>query len=234
MGFTDGTLLGGRVRYRQSLDGYRTGIEPVLLAAAVPAQPGQRVLEAGCGAGAGLLCLLARVPGVIATGIEREPAAAALARVNLADNLWHATVLEADVATAQGPVDHAFANPPWHDPAGTRPTDPARARALHRGHAGLRGWVLPLAAALVPDGTLTLVLPAALVGQARTLLPDAGLGDVAVCPLWPRPGRQAKILLVQARRGAAARTAPGLVLHGEHGYTAEADAVLRHGHRLEI
>ena len=83
---TAGGLLDGRVRYDQPVDGYRTGLEPVLLAAAVPARTGQRVLEAGTGAGAGLLCLAARVPGVMGVGIEADADMAALARCNLAAN----------------------------------------------------------------------------------------------------------------------------------------------------
>ena len=70
MDVTEGHLLGGRVRYAQPRVGYRTGIEPVLLAAAVAARAGERVLEAGCGAGAGLLCLAARVPGITGLGVE--------------------------------------------------------------------------------------------------------------------------------------------------------------------
>ncbi|MBF0393554.1 MAG: methyltransferase, partial [Alphaproteobacteria bacterium] len=62
MTFTDDTLLDGRVRLRQPTHGYRAAIDPVFLAAAVPAGAGQRVLDAGCGAGAALLCLCARVP----------------------------------------------------------------------------------------------------------------------------------------------------------------------------
>ena len=54
MEVTQGHLLGGRVRYAQPRSGFRSGIEPVLLAAAVPARPGERVLEAGSGAGAAL------------------------------------------------------------------------------------------------------------------------------------------------------------------------------------
>ncbi|MBF0374243.1 MAG: methyltransferase, partial [Alphaproteobacteria bacterium] len=52
MTFTDDTLLDGRVRLRQPTHGYRAAIDPVFLAAAVPAGAGQRVLDAGCGAGA--------------------------------------------------------------------------------------------------------------------------------------------------------------------------------------
>lgn len=54
---TTGHLLGGKVVYRQFSTGNRTGLEPVLMAAFVPARPGQTVMEGGCGAGAGLLCL---------------------------------------------------------------------------------------------------------------------------------------------------------------------------------
>ena len=61
---TDGHLLGGRVSYAQPREGFRSGIEPVLLAAAIPARPGEHVLEGGSGAGAALLCLAARVPGL--------------------------------------------------------------------------------------------------------------------------------------------------------------------------
>lgn len=79
---TQGYLLNGRVRYAQPAGGFRSGIEPVLLAASIPARPGQRVLEGGTGAGAGLLCLLTRVPGVEGVGIELDPDQAELARAN--------------------------------------------------------------------------------------------------------------------------------------------------------
>ncbi|MBL4768768.1 MAG: methyltransferase, partial [Rhodobacteraceae bacterium] len=45
----------------QPRKGYRAGIDPMLLAASVPAHAGQSVLELGCGAGAAILCLATRV-----------------------------------------------------------------------------------------------------------------------------------------------------------------------------
>ena len=51
----ENALLGGRIRLRQPAKGYRAGMDAALLAAAVDAAPGQRVLEAGCGAGAVLM-----------------------------------------------------------------------------------------------------------------------------------------------------------------------------------
>ena len=79
---TEDTLLGGRVRLRQPRVGLRAGHDAVLLAAAVPARPGDRVLELGCGSGAAFLCLAARVPDLSIVAVEREPALAALAREN--------------------------------------------------------------------------------------------------------------------------------------------------------
>ena len=57
-------LLNGRVRLRQPARGYRAGMDAALLAAAVPALPGQTVVEAGCGAGAVLMQIAARRPDV--------------------------------------------------------------------------------------------------------------------------------------------------------------------------
>ncbi len=96
---TQGHLLGGRVRYAQPRSGFRSGIEPVLLAAAIPARPGERVLEAGSGAGAALLCLAARVAGISGLGVERDPALVEIAASNAAANGWgELAFLAADIA----------------------------------------------------------------------------------------------------------------------------------------
>lgn len=48
-------VLDGRVVIAQPADGYRVAIDPVLLAAAVDAAPGARVLDLGCGVGTAAL-----------------------------------------------------------------------------------------------------------------------------------------------------------------------------------
>jgi tRNA1(Val) A37 N6-methylase TrmN6 len=62
------TFLDGKVRVEQSATGFRSGLDAVMLAAAVPARPGQAALELGAGAGTASLCLAARVPHVTITG----------------------------------------------------------------------------------------------------------------------------------------------------------------------
>ncbi len=243
-------LLGGRVRLRQparGTGGFRAAIDPVLLAAAVPARPGERVLEAGCGSGAGFLCLAARVPGLAILAVERDTALAALARENAAAAGLAAQVevVEGDVADPAlarrlGPVDHAFANPPFW-PAGTPPPDAARQAATHETGATLEDWARFLAAALRPRrGTASLILPAARFDAGVAALRAAGFGSVTLLPLWPRIGTPAKRVLLQAVRGGRgpARILRGLVLHespsARSGYTAAAEAVLRDAAPLDL
>jgi tRNA1(Val) A37 N6-methylase TrmN6 len=70
--FTEDRLLGGRVRVRQPADGYRAAIDPVFLAAAVAVEPQQLILDVGCGPGAAMLCLAARVLECRVVGLEMQ------------------------------------------------------------------------------------------------------------------------------------------------------------------
>lgn len=236
---TEGTLLGGRLKYQQFAAGHRSGFEPVLLAAAVPAKPGQRVLEAGTGAGAALLCLAARVPGVSGVGVEIDAALAALANENFKINGFSAlSCICADVTAGLGAqtFEHVMANPPWHEGAGTKSPDKKRALAHHARDGLLAAWVAALAACLKPRGTMTLILPAAAFSQAAACLRARKFGDIILYPLWPRAGEAAKQVIMAARLGAKGqdRVLRGMVLHDQAGITAGADAMLRDGAALDV
>ena len=237
---TDGHLLDGRVRYAQPRRGFRSGIEPVLLAAAVPARPGARVLEGGSGAGAALLCLAARVPGMRGLGIEQDPALVALAQRNAAANGWpDLRFMAADIASlpALETFDHACANPPYHGDAGTPSPDASR-RAAKRAATGLLAvWATALARPLRPRGTLSFILPAAALAEAVTAFVAAGCAPTSLLPLWAKPRQPAKLLLLRGIKGSRAplRVLPGLVLHAPDGtFTAETDAILRGGAALDL
>lgn len=230
------------MRYAQPSRGYRSGIEPVLLAAAIPAQPGERVLEGGSGSGATLLCLTARVPGVIGIGVERDPTLVALANRNAALNDFDTlSFMEGDIerlsfsGLPEARFNHACANPPYHI-QGPRSPLPMRKEAKHGDPDLVTKWVLRLAASLRHHATLTLVLPAAQVPVGLAAMESAGCGSIALLPLWARSRRPAKLVLLQAVKGGRGtfRIVPGLVLHGEsgNGYAPPADAILREGRAL--
>ena len=58
--FTTDDFLGGKIKLRQPVKGYRATSDAVLLAAAADPQPGQKILDAGAGTAAVGLCLAAR------------------------------------------------------------------------------------------------------------------------------------------------------------------------------
>ena len=237
---SDDKFLCGRLRLLQPLQGYRAATDPVLLAAACPAEPGQSVLDLGCGAGAAALCLGARVPGLALAGLELQPGYADLARRNARRNAIPVEVHEGDLAHIPKPLrrdfDHVIANPPYYHAGGSPSPVAARARAMQV-ETPLSDWVLAATRRLRPGGWLTLICGADGMPEVLAALAPK-LGSAAVLPLAPREGRAALRVIVQARKGGRApfRLLAPFVLHqgpahdGDlESYTPEANAVLRDG-----
>ncbi len=225
---TEDGFLGGRLRIRQPRAGYRAGVDPVLLAAAVPAHPGESVLELGLGTGTASLCLGARVPGLRLTGIEVQAGYAALARENAAANGIALEVVEGDVRRVPEIVrarsfDHVITNPPYYPRAGRTPaTDLGRERALGE-DLPLADWIGAVIRRLKPGGRLTVIQRAE--RTADLLAACTGLGSIELWPLAPREGRAAALVILGARKGgrAAFRLHSPVILHAGARHLADGD-----------
>lgn len=242
---TQNDFLNGRVRLWQPKDGYRAGVDPVLLAASVHARAGERVLELGCGAGAAFLCLAARVPGLAFHAVEVQPAYAELARRNVEENGADATIWEADLTALpdtlrQMQFHHVLANPPYFDrTASTRAQDAGRDVAMGEA-TPLADWVAVAAKRLAPKGMATFIHRAERLPELLSLM-GAHLGSLEVLPLQARLGRAAGLVLVRGKKGGRAdfRLHAPVTLHdgaahlrdGES-YSAKIRAVLRDGAAL--
>ena len=235
--YSEDALLGGRVRLRQPLAGYRVAIDPVFLAAAVPAGPQDHVLDMGCGVGAAALCLAVRVPGCRVTGFDLQRDVVRLAGDNIELNGLSARVsaMQGDLANppprlAPASFDHVMANPPFLETgAGTAPADHTRRAAHIEGAADLAAWLRTALVMVRPKGTVTIIHRADRLDQLLALM-SGRAGDIRLFPLWPGLGKPAKRILVAARKQVAAptRLLPGLVLHEADGrFSAAAEAVLR-------
>ncbi len=236
MNVTQDGLLDGRVRLRQSADGYRAGMDAALLAAACDAKAGARVIEAGCGPGAALLAAAARRPDMRFTGVERDPRALALAAENIALNGMGDRVdaLGGDVtapfkATGLAPFDAAMANPPYFDdPAALRGPAPAKTAAWIA-DGGLDAWTAFLLKAVRDGGTITVIHRADRLADLLGQL-GARAGSFRVRPVQPYAQTPAKRVLVRAIKGGKAPLVllPALVLHQPGGAHSEAaEAILR-------
>jgi tRNA1(Val) A37 N6-methylase TrmN6 len=248
---TEDAFLGGRILVAQPRDGFRAGLDSVLLAAAVPARPGERALELGLGAGTATLCLAARVRGLALSGLEIDEALARLARSNFDRNVGKGIraggleIAASDITAlfvhfVRGDFDHVFSNPPYFDPgSGTRARDQGDARARMLPAEGLAPWVECAVKALKPKGRLTMVNRAEALSALLALL-DGRFGAIRVVPLWPGPGAQdlkpAKRILLTARKGSGAPMTlePGILVHEADGsFTAPIEAMLKDGQSLE-
>ncbi|SLN60713.1 tRNA1(Val) (adenine(37)-N6)-methyltransferase [Roseovarius gaetbuli] len=238
-------FLGGRLVIAQPKVGYRAGVDPVLLAASVPARAGERVLDLGCGGGVAGLCLAARVPGLILTGLEVQPAYGDLARRNAKANDIALEVVTGDLsnmpdALRQQQFDHVIANPPYFDRRqSTAARDAGRERAMGE-DLSLGDWISAAARRVAQKGSVTFI-------QRAERLPDLmaaaamHLGSLEVLPLIPRRGRAARLVLLRGRKGGRAgfclhdgwllHEGPEHVQDGEK-YTDLTDQVLRNAAAL--
>jgi tRNA1(Val) A37 N6-methylase TrmN6 len=239
---TEDRVLDGGVILRQPARGYRAGLDAALLAAACDAGPGARVIEAGCGAGAALLAAAARRPQTHFTGIERDPAALALAHENIALNGMadRVEVLAGDVALRFSglglePFDAAMANPPFFDDPDSLRGPAAERRGAWMADDGLEAWIGFLSKSVREGGTITLIHRADRLADILALLaPKAG--SAQVLPIHPFADQPAKRVLVRAVKSGKAplRLLPPLVLHEraspDHDaarHSAAAEAILR-------
>ena len=231
-------LLGGRVTVRQPVNGYRAAIDPILLAAAVRAKAGQAVLDAGCGTGAAMYCLAARVHGLALTGLEVQPAHAAFAAEGAALNKCAGTCISTAIVTGDilrppavflNAFDIVITNPPYGD-SGTPSPNASLAVAHMEGEADVALWIKGCLACLKPKGRLVMIHRADRLSDILAALRGRKAGDIHVFPVFPKPGHAARRVIIDAGKGRRSPDTllPGLVLHVADGrYTDEAEAVLR-------
>jgi tRNA1(Val) A37 N6-methylase TrmN6 len=125
-------------------------------------------------------------------------------------------------------------NPPYLE-AGTYTPSASEERAMALGHEGretsLKDWIDAGFAALKSGGSLSMIHRADMTDKIILGL-GKRFGAIEIIPLYPRPGEEAKRVIIRAikDRKTPARLHAGLVLHEADGrYTTAADAILRDG-----
>ncbi len=235
MDITEDRLLNKRVVIYQPAEGYRVAIDPVLLAASVPVEAGQHVLDLGVGTGAISLCLQARVNKILITGIDTNTTYLELAQKSVARNQW-TQYIDLHFGDVRKPprllkpasYDFVVANPPFFEADSYSPSPDLGKSRANATDGQLADWVACAHRYLKPEGGFFLIFPADarqnLISQLKS-----HFNAVQLCQILPRMGQKPKRVIIWAKNaGVEAETeVEPLVLHDEAGqYTPQARKIL--------
>jgi tRNA1Val (adenine37-N6)-methyltransferase len=241
------SVLGGRAAVCQHRDGYRFGLDSVLLGVGAAHLARRRVLDACCGSGVvGLTVLAAR--GLVPTptdgaalevvGVELQEGLAALAAQNAQRNGVEGAyrVLRMDAralrAEEHGRFDLILLNPPYFRPGESVPNpDPERAQARHELAGDLEALLDGCRRVLAPNGRLRLVYPAGKLPRVMEAVRGGKLKVGRLRLLHSRAQEPAYGCLVDVRQqGEGFEVAPPIFLYegeGSRGYAPAVEAALR-------
>ena len=240
-GETLDAVCGGEVKVFQRRHGYRFTLDPILLAHFAIYEGGAlrgRLMDLGTGCGIIPLILARRLGCEGLTGLELQPKLFSLAERNV-----HLNRCERAVSLVRGDlrcVDrlfpkasfaHVLCNPPYRTREhGRISTDMEKALARHELACELRDVVHAAAYLLRCRGSLCMVYPASRLSELMAVLSAEKLEPRLARMVHPRVGRPAKLVLLQAVKGAPAglTVMPPLVIHAddEQAFSREVSAMV--------
>lgn len=242
-GVTKDAFLGGKIYLYQPKKGYRAGIDPVFLSAAVMPAKHDTVLDLGCGVGTAGLLLLRRIQEdylIHVTGFESDPFLCELAEENAKLNglldlfsciCGSLKKPSSDILSMS--FNHVVSNPPYFEGDMVSPNT-MKAHANHALSVSFEEWIDFCIKRLKPFGCLTMIIPPYKLPQILKIS-EGRLGGFVIYPLWSKEGSPAKRILFQAikDRKTPLKLLNGLVLHGRgRDFTPQAHRILWHGEGL--
>lgn len=209
----------------QKPEAFRFGMDSVLLAAFAAEGRVGRVRAADLGSGSGVLPLLicGRISGAAFDAVEIDPGAAdrAVRSVRICGMQQrvrvHAVPLEsAPKLLGYGQFDLVVSNPPYGEVTSSAASAP-RDGAVREGQTGLAAVCKSASALLKNGGSFCLCFPARRLSELIVALSVVGMEPKRLRMVCPKPGKDAKIVLLEAKRGAkpGMRVLPPLFLSDE-------------------
>lgn len=219
-------LWPGGPRFLQA-EHFRLGTDCVLLADFVNTAGAKRGIELGCASGAAMLLLLSRTEKLHMTGLEIVPAAARLARENMAINSLtdRSEIVTGDIRDYRalfraGSFDLLVCNPPYFPQnSGALPSDSDRAAARSELLCTLSELCTAAAFLLHTGGRAFFVHRPERLSELLVNLTAAGLEPKRLRLVCRDASAAPGLVLVEARRGGKPGLAiePSLYLQGPDG-----------------
>lgn len=224
--------------------GNRSGMDALLIAAALPKNSKGILADLGAGAGVAGFAALNLNKDLQLRSIEKNPEMAEFARQSalLPENYTfndRVEIIEFDVTksgvdrTKAGlspdSVDYLIMNPPYNTKHQRPPKDAMRAEALVLGEGGIDAWFRMAAAIVKPGGTLVMIYRTENINEVIACC-QGRFGGLEIMPIHSRKNEAAKRIIVRGTRASRAPLSilPGFVVHEENGnFTSSADAIFK-------
>ncbi len=197
-------FLGGQFHAFQPRDGFRAGTDSVLLAAAIPAKSGDRILELGVGSGVCLLAIGTRVPEVELYGVDILAENVERANRNLKELNFNGEVFLHDIfekirgdSILKDQFDHVLMNPPFYSNFKHTPPKDSHKSYAHITEHQVGDWVKKGIKRLKPSGTMTIVFPAEGLADIIKAIPNSC--SITILPVASKSGEDAKRVIVHVK-----------------------------------
>ncbi len=223
---TGDALLGGHLKLRQPVSGYRFSIDAVLLAGFCRPGAGWRAIDLGTGCGVIALMLAVRHRTLSVCGVELQPDLAMLAAGNAEDNglAGRVHIVTDRMQGFDGtdcfplPVDLVVSNPPYRAArSGRLNPDPRRATARHEIEVNQAQVVASAARMLRHGGRFATIYPSERLGDLMVTMRREGVEPKRLRLVHSRSGQGARRLLAEGIKGAraGATVEPPLFIYSE-------------------
>ena len=198
------------LRILQKVDGFRFGMDAVLLADFARVEARDRAADFGTGTGILPLLLAGRGKGTHFDAFEIQPDMADMAKRSVELNglteridVHNLPVEEADTVVECGSLDAIVSNPPYGVPGATLLNpEKALSTARHQTEAGLTAWYRMAYRLLRGKGRFHMVYPAPRMLEAMTALAKARLEPKRFRLIYPHADKPANLVLIEAMKDA--------------------------------
>jgi len=207
------TFLQGKIRLIQHKSGYRFSIDAILLADFVSVKKDDVIVELGTGCGVVLVMVLMKygdIKKAVGIEIQEELASQALRNAKLNKVEDKMDVIVADLRACpigESCVDLVVCNPPYRKVrTGRINPEMQKAIARHEILSSLEDVLRTTRFVLRPKGRLALIYPAERLAHVISKLRKFQLEPKRICIQYPSMTARAKLVIVEAIKGAR----PGL------------------------
>ena len=231
---TKNKILNGGLELFQPKDGFRFGLDSILLYASVGKY--ENCIELGSGVGVVLISLAKRFPKSRLLGIEKNKELIEIAKKNIKlNNLEHLNIdyycldLKAKkfLSELNNTFDRVVMNPPYFN-VNSVLSSKNKSKVYSRYEEDIYSWFEAAYDKLKPKGYLNFIFRSDYLNIAMGCLSEKW-GDIKLYPLWPMKGKKAKLTLIQAKKDSksSVNLLPGLILHNNDGsYTRACSDIL--------